>query len=199
MSLTDAQLDAPIDISVEGIDETPTVRSLLSRLVGQLDMWNQAVANRRTTSPSKITKASNRCEPGWPTAVRCSSGRCEMPVAAGPWTIPSWTPPGRRHIRRDDRPRPDLRCVPPHPGHRRPLYGRHHRTPRRPAGMGTGPASRPNSAVGKPGLELAASELPDDAGGARCGRWTRSATGSWRRSASRPTHAAGLDATIWLP
>lgn len=45
-SLSDTQLDARIDISVEGIDESPTLRSLLSRLVGQLDMWNQAVANR---------------------------------------------------------------------------------------------------------------------------------------------------------
>ncbi len=26
-----------------------------------------------------------------------------------------------------------------------------------------------------------------------------SATGSWRRSDRRPTHADGLDATIWLP
>jgi AraC family transcriptional regulator len=45
-SLNDAQLDTPIDISVEGIDDNPTLRSLLSRLVGQMDMWNQAVANR---------------------------------------------------------------------------------------------------------------------------------------------------------
>ena len=27
-------------ISVEGIDDDPTIRSLLSRLVGQMDMWN---------------------------------------------------------------------------------------------------------------------------------------------------------------
>lgn len=40
------QLDRPIEISVDGIDRQPTVRSLLSRLVGQLDMWNHAVADR---------------------------------------------------------------------------------------------------------------------------------------------------------
>ena len=40
------QLDAPIELSVEGIDRDPTLRSLLSRLVGQLDMWNHAVDNR---------------------------------------------------------------------------------------------------------------------------------------------------------
>jgi AraC-like DNA-binding protein len=40
------QLDAPIEISVDGIDREPTLRSVLSRLVGQLDMWNHAVANQ---------------------------------------------------------------------------------------------------------------------------------------------------------
>ncbi|RZU15615.1 AraC-like DNA-binding protein [Kribbella rubisoli] len=39
-TLTDEQLDRPIEISVEGIDDHPTLRSLLSRLVGQLGMWH---------------------------------------------------------------------------------------------------------------------------------------------------------------
>ena len=38
------ELDAPITVSVD--DDAMTVRSLLSRLVGQMDMWNCAVANR---------------------------------------------------------------------------------------------------------------------------------------------------------
>jgi AraC family transcriptional regulator len=42
-ALTDDQLNAPITISVEGVDDDPTIRSLLSRLVGQMDMWNQAI------------------------------------------------------------------------------------------------------------------------------------------------------------
>jgi AraC-like DNA-binding protein len=42
-TLSDDQLDAPIKISVEGVDDDPTIRSLLSRLVGQMDMWNQAM------------------------------------------------------------------------------------------------------------------------------------------------------------
>jgi AraC family transcriptional regulator len=42
-TLTDERLDAPIEISVEGVDDDPTLRSLLSRLVGQLDMWNRTV------------------------------------------------------------------------------------------------------------------------------------------------------------
>ena len=41
--LDDKTLDKPIAISVEGIDDDPTIRSLLSRLVGQMDMWNNAM------------------------------------------------------------------------------------------------------------------------------------------------------------
>lgn len=43
-TLCEKTLDQPIELSVEGIDDNPTLRSLLSRLVGQLDMWNAAVA-----------------------------------------------------------------------------------------------------------------------------------------------------------
>lgn len=41
-----ALLDAPIELSVEGIDDQPTMRSLLSRLVGQMDMWNNVIHDR---------------------------------------------------------------------------------------------------------------------------------------------------------
>ena len=44
-ALADDALDAPIQISVQGIDDDPTIRSMLSRLVGQLDMWNAAMAS----------------------------------------------------------------------------------------------------------------------------------------------------------
>ena len=44
--LDDERLDAPIELSVEGVDCDPTLRSLLSRLVGQMDMWNAAMDNR---------------------------------------------------------------------------------------------------------------------------------------------------------
>jgi AraC family transcriptional regulator len=44
--LSEAQLDAQIEISVEGIDEHPTLRSLLARLVGQMDMWVSSVELR---------------------------------------------------------------------------------------------------------------------------------------------------------
>lgn len=43
-TLTDAQLDAPI-AAAPGIDSNPTIRSLLSRLVGQMQMWGAAMAS----------------------------------------------------------------------------------------------------------------------------------------------------------
>lgn len=43
-TLTDAQLDAPIEVSVTGIDPEPTLRSLLGRLVTQLEMWHTAIS-----------------------------------------------------------------------------------------------------------------------------------------------------------
>lgn len=45
-TLTNEQLDGPIEISVEGVDDDPTLRSLLSRLIGQMGMWNAAIDGR---------------------------------------------------------------------------------------------------------------------------------------------------------
>ena len=42
--LTEEQLDEPIELAVD--DDVQTVRSLLSRLVGQMAMWNAAMASR---------------------------------------------------------------------------------------------------------------------------------------------------------
>jgi hypothetical protein len=42
--LTDEQLDEEIELNVD--DDEQTVRSLLSRLIGQMSMWNAALANR---------------------------------------------------------------------------------------------------------------------------------------------------------
>lgn len=41
--LTDDQLDAPIELNVESVDDGMTLRRLLSRLIGQMDMWNRAI------------------------------------------------------------------------------------------------------------------------------------------------------------
>jgi AraC family transcriptional regulator len=45
-TLSDETLDTPIELSVEGVDDDPTLRSLLSRLIGQMGMWNAAIAMR---------------------------------------------------------------------------------------------------------------------------------------------------------
>jgi AraC-like DNA-binding protein len=42
----DATLDKPIELNVEGIDLEPTMRKLLSRLVGQMDMWVNVIGGR---------------------------------------------------------------------------------------------------------------------------------------------------------
>jgi len=44
--LTDEQLDKEISISVEDVDESPTLRWLLSRLVGQMNMWNNVIHDK---------------------------------------------------------------------------------------------------------------------------------------------------------
>jgi AraC-like DNA-binding protein len=44
--LSSDQLNKPIELSVEGIDDEPTLRSLLSRLIGQLAMWGGAIEGR---------------------------------------------------------------------------------------------------------------------------------------------------------
>lgn len=40
--LPDDVLDRPVEMSVEGVDDQPTLRSLLARLVGQMAMWELA-------------------------------------------------------------------------------------------------------------------------------------------------------------
>ena len=46
-NVDDAALDKPIELSVEGIDLEPTMRKLLSRLVGQMDMWVNVIGGRK--------------------------------------------------------------------------------------------------------------------------------------------------------
>jgi AraC family transcriptional regulator len=44
--LDDAALDRRIELNVEDIDENQTIRSLMSRLIGQMDMWNSVIHDR---------------------------------------------------------------------------------------------------------------------------------------------------------
>jgi AraC family transcriptional regulator len=57
--LDDAQLDAAIELSVEGIDDNPTLRTVLSRLVDQMEIWNAAVANQPYDFAVKRTESLN--------------------------------------------------------------------------------------------------------------------------------------------
>ena len=56
--LDDTVLDRPIELSVEGIDETPTLRSLCDRLVGQLEMWVRAFEGGAGMPPVGATDAA---------------------------------------------------------------------------------------------------------------------------------------------
>jgi AraC family transcriptional regulator len=84
--LDDARLDAPIELSVESIDDDPTPRSVLSRLVDQMDIWNHAVANRpydftpkRSESIGSMRDRLGECGPVFLGHVRdaCTSGRLD--------------------------------------------------------------------------------------------------------------------------
>jgi AraC family transcriptional regulator len=78
------QLDLPIEVSVDG--DRQTLRSLLSRLVGQMEMWNCAIANRpydwsveEHEDPTAMRQRLARVGPAFLTEVRAvvSSGRLD--------------------------------------------------------------------------------------------------------------------------
>lgn len=48
-TLTESELDAPLEVPGSGIDPSPTIRSLLSRLVGQMQMWGAAMISEPYT------------------------------------------------------------------------------------------------------------------------------------------------------
>nr|WP_272956187.1 DinB family protein [Actinopolymorpha rutila] len=75
--IPDEQLDAPIELSVEGIDDEPTPRSLLSRLIGQLDMWTASfegceydLATEREEPVERMRDRLARVGPAFLTHVR---------------------------------------------------------------------------------------------------------------------------------
>jgi AraC-like DNA-binding protein len=56
--LDDAALDRPIQLSVDGIDDDPTLRRLADRLVGQLEMWLAALNGATSMPPAGDTTPS---------------------------------------------------------------------------------------------------------------------------------------------
>jgi AraC-like DNA-binding protein len=84
--LSDAELDAPIELSVEGVDDHPTLRSLLARLVGQMDMWLSSIEVRgydfaieRDESISHMQTRLARVGPAFAAQVHeaCRDGRLD--------------------------------------------------------------------------------------------------------------------------
>ena len=132
--LDDVVLDKPIEISVEGVDDDPTLRSLLSRLVGQMGMWNAAMASR------EYDWSVEKHEPIESIQRRLA---VEGPQYLGPRPRGLRAGPPRRHVRRrtvrarpgvhvrrDDRPRADVRGTSPDARRGGPDRRRDHR-PRR--------------------------------------------------------------------
>jgi hypothetical protein len=149
--LDNAQLDAPIAISVEGIDRDPTPRSLLSRLVGQMDMWNQAVVNRRydleVERDESIDSMRTRLAGCDPTFLGHVRDACERGGLDDTFVDSTTRVAALLHLRRHDRPRPDLRRVSTDARIGRPPLRRHHRPPLRPAGLGACATRRSDDAV----------------------------------------------------
>jgi AraC family transcriptional regulator len=85
-TLPGQRLDTPIELSVDGIDRDPTLRSLLSRLVGQMDVWNARMAFRdydwsveQGESVAHMRARLAEVGPAFLTQVRevCDQGRLE--------------------------------------------------------------------------------------------------------------------------
>lgn len=85
-TLTDEQLDKPIEVSVDDGDDVTSLRSLLSRLIGQMDMWNAAVANRAyhfgVETDEAVDSMRSRLAEAGPTYLDhvrevCEAGRLE--------------------------------------------------------------------------------------------------------------------------
>lgn len=89
-SLGDDVLDSPITISVEGVDDDPTLRSLLARLVGQMAMWELAERGLpSTTSPPNEASRWGRCVAGSTRSARSSSSSPDAWTRRSSSTSPS--------------------------------------------------------------------------------------------------------------
>ena len=131
----DAALDRPIELSVEQLDDKPTMRKLLSRLVGQMDMWQNVINGRgydmgieAHESVAEIRSRLAVAGPAFLAEVRrvAEGGRLEETFVDASCLA------GRGvHVRRAHRPRPDLRRAPPDPRPRSARDGGHPRSRQR--------------------------------------------------------------------
>ena len=125
-----AQLDEPIELYVE-VDDDATLRSLLSRLVGQMGMWNAAMAQPRLRLRVEEHESL--------TSMRAPARRRGPAYLAHVREVVDEQPPRRHlrrralraargvHLRRHDRPRAHVRGAPADAGARRPRQRRHPR------------------------------------------------------------------------
>ena len=143
--LDDAALDKPIVISVEGVDDDPTLRSLLSRLVGQLGMWNAVLASRdydwSVEEHETVDSMRRRLAVEGPTFLAHVREVSEQGRLDETFIDALCEPAEVFTLRRDDRPRAHVRR-PPTDARRRRVHRRRDPGPRRrrsaPVGRGYG-------------------------------------------------------------
>ena len=131
--LLDEVLDAPVEISVEGLDDEPTLRSLLSRLVGQLAMWDAAIHDRPydfgVEKGESVASMRARLAESGPAFLTQARDRRRGPSRRD-LRRRDLRPARGVHLRRDDRPRAHVRSPPPDTR----LRGAHRRRRHRPRG-----------------------------------------------------------------
>jgi AraC family transcriptional regulator len=76
-ALPEGDLDEPIRLSVPSIDDQPTIRSLMSRLIGQMEMWSASMSGgvydfavERDESVGSMRTRLTRVGPAFTMAVR---------------------------------------------------------------------------------------------------------------------------------
>ena len=114
--LTDEQLDEEIELNVD--DDRQSIRSLLSRLIGQMGMWNAAMATRdydwSVEEHESLSSMRERLAAEGPTYL--THVRDVADARPRRRHVRRRAVRARRglHLRRDDRPRPHLRRPPAH-------------------------------------------------------------------------------------
>jgi AraC family transcriptional regulator len=90
------RLDRPIELSVDGVDDDPTIRSLLARLVGQMAMWNASMASVPYDFEAERGQSLATIGAVLEYRARNFSPESAMWPAATDSPRPSWTPSALR-------------------------------------------------------------------------------------------------------
>lgn len=112
-TLDDDVLEAPIELSVDGIDGSPTLRSLLARLVGQLEQWLAWMDMRHydfgVEAGETLEHMGQRLERAGSLFLARVRELCEKAGLGETFVDVQCDPPAGVHLRRDDRSCPHLR------------------------------------------------------------------------------------------